>query len=96
MGTFEFESSSCGCDNSSKSVNSVNTSCSNTCSNTCGNVGGSNTNEDCIIAHKIYDQCRTQICLTPDILGPARASGCNCSDMIQDEISLFHHQMRQM
>ena len=30
--------------------------------------------EDCIIAYKIFDQCRKQICLTPCILGPARSS----------------------
>jgi hypothetical protein len=39
---------------------------------------------DCIIAHKIFDQCRIQICLTSGIIGPARAAcgiggnGNNC------------------
>ena len=31
---------------------------------------------DCIIAQKIFDQCRIQICLTSGIIGPARAA-CN-------------------
>ena len=43
-------------------------------------------NEECIIAYKIYDQCRLQNCLTPSILGPARAARCagNCNDNICD------------
>ncbi|MBQ4347705.1 MAG: hypothetical protein IJC39_04595, partial [Firmicutes bacterium] len=47
--------------------------CSN---NNCGSVGGANTNKgrDCIVAMKIYDQCRIQLCLTPTELGPARAA----------------------
>lgn len=41
--------------------------------------------ENCIIAQKIFDQCRIQKCLTSDILGPARAAGSNvpcCNDML--------------
>lgn len=30
--------------------------------------------EECIIALKVYDFCRQQDCLTPDIIGPARAA----------------------
>lgn len=30
--------------------------------------------QECIIAFKVYDQCRQQDCLTPDIIGPARAA----------------------
>lgn len=32
--------------------------------------------EECIIAFKAYDFCRQQDCLTPDVLGPARAFEC--------------------
>ncbi|MBQ7758521.1 hypothetical protein [Anaerotignum sp.] len=41
--------------------------------------------ETCIIAQKIFDQCRIQKCLNSDILGPARAargSGNSCNDML--------------
>lgn len=38
--------------------------------------------EECIIALKVYDQCRQQDCLTPELLGPARAA-CPC--VIGDE-----------
>lgn len=39
--------------------------------------------ETCIIAQKIFDQCRIQKCLNADILGPARAaSGNGCNDML--------------
>lgn len=30
--------------------------------------------KECIIAQKIFDQCRLQICLTPSIIGPAKAA----------------------
>ena len=42
--------------------------------------------EDCIIAYKIFDQCRKQICLTPCILGPARSSRAStaCSEILQE------------
>ncbi len=30
--------------------------------------------DDCIVALKIYDSCRSQDCLGPEILGPARAA----------------------
>lgn len=41
-----------------------------------------NCGEECIIAQKIFDQCRLQKCLTPCILGPARAAftGNACSE----------------
>ncbi len=46
--------------------------------------------EQCIIAYKIYDQCRAQICLTPAMLGPARAltsmNPCMCQGYDQGEI----------
>lgn len=41
--------------------------------------------EACIIAQKIFDQCRIQKCLSADILGPARAAAANgnsCNDML--------------
>jgi len=31
--------------------------------------------DECVIAHKVYDSCRRQNCLTPKELGPARAAG---------------------
>ena len=42
--------------------------------------------ENCIIAYKIFDQCRKQICLTPCILGPARSSRAStaCSEILQE------------
>jgi len=42
--------------------------------------------EDCIIAYKIFDQCRKQICLTPCILGPARSARntASCSEILQE------------
>ena len=54
------------------------------------NCSSSNSNandagESCIIAQKIFDQCRIQKCLTSDILGPARAArgnGNSCNDML--------------
>lgn len=33
---------------------------------------------DCIIAQKIFDQCRIQICLTSSIIGPARSVAGMC------------------
>ncbi len=43
-----------------------------------------NPNEDCIIAQKIFDQCRLQKCLSPAILGPARAARNvpTCNEML--------------
>lgn len=40
--------------------------------------------EECIIAQKIFDQCRIQKCLTPAILGPARAARnmSSCNEML--------------
>lgn len=32
--------------------------------------------EECIIALKVYDSCRSQDCLNIDIIGPARAANC--------------------
>lgn len=50
------------------------------------NDNNSNSNgAACIIAQKIFDQCRIQKCLTSDILGPARAArgnGNSCNDML--------------
>ena len=54
--------------------------------NCCGNNSNtSGAGETCIIAQKIFDQCRIQKCLTSDILGPARAArnnGNSCNDML--------------
>lgn len=49
-------------------------------------VQSNSVTEDCIIAFKIFDQCRKQICLTPCILGPARCarSTSSCSEIIQE------------
>ncbi|WP_317856306.1 hypothetical protein [Chakrabartyella piscis] len=52
------------------------------CSNEETNNG---SGEVCIIAQKIFDQCRIQKCLTSDILGPARAASNalpNCNEML--------------
>lgn len=72
MGAFEFE-------------NNCNISARN-----CGCCTGDNNNErgeTCIIAQKVFDQCRIQKCCSPDVLGPARMAcghmgGCN--DMMCD------------
>lgn len=40
----------------------------------CDNSANNTTFEDCIIAYKIYDQCRIQECLTGEMIGPARAA----------------------
>lgn len=45
--------------------------------------------EDCIIALKVYDQCKFQKCLTPDLLGPARAAEstvCQCEQICEGDI----------
>lgn len=57
------------------------------CENTMNTAVQSNTmSDDCIIAYKIFDQCRKQICLTPCILGPARCARntASCSEVIQE------------
>ena len=43
-----------------------------------------NCTEECIIAQKIFDQCRIQKCLTPSILGPARVAktGTFCGELL--------------
>lgn len=49
------------------------------------NCGNNSDSATCIIAQKIFDQCRIQKCLTSDILGPARAArnnGSGCNDML--------------
>ena len=70
MGAFEFENT--------VDINARNCNCS------CGS-NGSDRGEVCIIAQKVFDQCRVQKCLSPDILGPARTA-CgnmgNCGDML--------------
>lgn len=43
-----------------------------------GNSNQRRLREECIIAFKVYDQCRQQDCLTEDELGPARAAECFC------------------
>ncbi len=74
MGAFEFE-------NDNVNINARN--CGFNCNTNCNNDKG----ETCIIAQKIFDQCRIQKCLTPDILGPARTASCGmgncgCNDMM--------------
>lgn len=51
----------------------------------CGCGSNSERGEVCIIAQKIFDQCRIQKCLTSDILGPARAARNpvpSCNEML--------------
>ena len=69
MGAFEFDLSARNCD----------------CNNNHNSSSSSGKGETCIIAQKIFDQCRIQKCLTSDILGPARAArgnGNSCNDML--------------
>lgn len=59
---------------------------SRSCNCSCGCSGGDHE-EACIIAQKIFDQCRVQKCLTGNILGPARVADCqvgHCDDMLCD------------
>ncbi len=52
--------------------------CDSCCSNLANGVS-TGRSEDCIIAYKIYDQCRVQECLTGEMIGPARAAeASNC------------------
>lgn len=51
----------------------------------CDTESAATKGETCIIAQKIFDQCRIQKCLGSDILGPARAARSNapsCNDML--------------
>ena len=51
----------------------------------CGCGSNSERGEVCIIAQKIFDQCRIQKCLTSDVLGPARAARNpvpSCNEML--------------
>ncbi|MDD3393884.1 MAG: hypothetical protein PHG19_04500 [Anaerotignum sp.] len=71
MGAFEFDN------NTHLSARNCGCGCG------CGSNAGSG--EACIIAQKIFDQCRIQKCLSPDILGPARAARNhvpNCNEML--------------
>ncbi|MEI3523746.1 MAG: hypothetical protein V8Q36_06280 [Anaerotignum sp.] len=56
----------------------------------CGCNNNNNQSEACIIAQKIFDQCRIQKCLSPDILGPARSV---CSGMMvkRHDVRRRHH-----
>ena len=62
----------------------------NCCFCGCGNNNDNDKDErqeeeTCIIAQKIFDQCRIQKCLNSNILGPARAarsSNPSCNDML--------------
>lgn len=76
----------CGCD-TCNTCGCGNNGCGCGTNNGCGCVGGADTTrgETCIIAQKIFDQCRIQKCLTADILGPARAAKNavpNCNEML--------------
>lgn len=62
MGAFEMN---CNCENTA-------TPCENTSSSS--NVNSRYEREECIVALKVYDQCRQQSCLTDEIIGPARAA----------------------
>lgn len=78
MGAFEFD---CKADLSARNC------CFCGGNNTNDNVSNTNDTrgETCIIAQKIFDQCRIQKCLTSDILGPARAAKStapSCNDML--------------
>lgn len=51
----------------------------------CGCGSSAEKGEVCIIAQKIFDQCRIQKCLTSEILGPARAARNpvpSCNEML--------------
>lgn len=70
MGAFEFDSKA---DLSARSCNF------------CNNDNNGRNEETCIIAQKIFDQCRIQKCLGSSILGPARAAQSRtpgCNDML--------------
>lgn len=41
----------------------------------CGENDNNTPKDECIVAFKVYDQCRQQDCLTPAILGPAIYAG---------------------
>ena len=76
MGAFEFD---CKADLSARNC----CFCGNTNEENCN--GNDHGGESCIIAQKIFDQCRIQKCLSSDILGPARAARGNnpsCNDML--------------
>ena len=49
----------------------------------CCNNNNNGAGETCIIAQKIFDQCRIQKCLTADILGPARAARSNGNTVVE-------------
>lgn len=51
--------------------------------NRCDNSGLSN---ECIMANRVFDQCRLQLCLTPDVLGPSRAAKCTnaCNEVFNE------------
>ena len=46
----------------------------NLSASSCGCCSNAGRGEACIIAQRIFDQCRIQKCLSPDILGPARVA----------------------
>ena len=47
--------------------------------------------DECIIAHKVYDSCRRQNCLTANELGPARAAGmCTLGENTFSEGDIIH------
>lgn len=72
MGAFEFET------NNNMSARSCGCGCNCNGNNNCDH------GEACIIAQKIFDQCRVQKCCSPDLLGPARAAchGMGGCDMV--------------
>jgi len=52
----------------------------------CGTEDRRKVKDECTIAHKVYDSCRRQNCLTPRELGPARAAGaCEIGDTSHNE-----------
>ena len=52
----------------------------------CGIEDHRRVKDECTIAHKVYDSCRRQNCLTPRELGPARAAGaCEVGDTTHSE-----------
>lgn len=72
MGTFEMS-----CEECSKAVSTAGATAS---------VDSRYQREECIVALKVYDQCRQQSCLTDGIIGPARATTCGtiCGERINE------------
>lgn len=64
MSTFEMN---CNCED-------INTNSTDARTSSTSNTNNRGLKEECIVALKVYDQCRQQSCLTDGIIGPARAA----------------------